>query len=404
MSLNPRNFDFTLHKWRWHHLPPEIAQRLAGHAADDELICVKLTDTRAVYRFEDLYIKISGTYRIKSQLFPAAREEFNTYRQLQKNNISTVKHLGWGRLGHYTALVTEAWSSDAEDALSYWYKLVYSSGDKNAFLNGLADFLRDTVNSPLHHRDFHMGNILYSPSLDKFTLVDLHNVSVGKLRNYSEKAEMLRILVELRSAVRPQLMLELFDKISGIDADTAGNVIHKKLVSDRERLQHDWLRRRKQFLTGYSKFSDFTAFNGSVLLVQRDKLRNNLFDPAAAARGEYNSVRLSFAAALELMLFSFYLSMLQVPHLQIAALAPDGTVYYPKLPADFQPTEDREWVNSYNEYLLCMGLHLEDYHQFRVRNDLLLLNDFSSMLASMPDRSIFRPENIDPHSWRLRKR
>ena len=100
MSLNPRNFDFTLHKRRWHHLPPEIAQRLAEHAAADELICVKLTDTRAVYRFEDLYIKISGTYRIKSQLFPAAREEFNTYRQLQKNNISTVKHLGWGRLGH----------------------------------------------------------------------------------------------------------------------------------------------------------------------------------------------------------------------------------------------------------------------------------------------------------------
>ena len=401
MSMNPAQFDFTKRRWHWHHLPPEIAEHLAEAAAADELICVKLTESRAVYRFENLFIKISGSYRLKSQLMPAAREEYNTYCQLVKNNICTVKHLGWGRAGHYTALITEAWSDDAEDVLSYWYKLVYSDSDKSVFLDALCDFLHDTVNSPLHHGDFHLGNILYSPSLNKFTLVDLHNVSIGALRNYTGKAEMLRILVELRSAVRPQQMLELFEKAAGIDSGTAGKVIHQKLVGDRERLQHDWQRRRKQFLAGYSKFSNFTAYNGTVLLVQRDKLRRDLFDPAAAARNEYRTVRLSFAAALEQMLFSFYLSMLQVPHLAVAALAPDGTLYYPKLPKDFQPTADREWINSYNEYLLCMGLHLEDYHQWHSRKDLLLLNDFSSMLTSCGNRAMFQAENVNPHAWRI---
>ena len=93
--------------------------------------------------------------------------------------------------------------------------------------------------------------------------------------------------------------------------------------------------------------------------------------------------------------------MLQVPHLAVAALAPDGTLYYPKLPKDFQPTADREWINSYNEYLLCMGLHLEDYHQWHSRKDLLLLNDFSSMLTSCGNRAMFQAENVNPHAWRI---
>ena len=121
--MNPRHFDFTSHKWSWHHLPPEIAQKLSEHASADELICVKATDSRAVYRFENYFIKVSGSYRIKSQLAPAAREEYNNYCSITAHGIPAVKHLGWGRLGHYTALVTEAWTEDANDALFYWYTL-----------------------------------------------------------------------------------------------------------------------------------------------------------------------------------------------------------------------------------------------------------------------------------------
>ena len=68
--MNPAQFDFTKRRWHWHHLPPEIAEHLAEAAAADELICVKLTESRAVYRFENLFIKISGSYRLKSQLMP----------------------------------------------------------------------------------------------------------------------------------------------------------------------------------------------------------------------------------------------------------------------------------------------------------------------------------------------
>ena len=27
MSMNPKYFDFTKHKWHWHHLPPEIREK-----------------------------------------------------------------------------------------------------------------------------------------------------------------------------------------------------------------------------------------------------------------------------------------------------------------------------------------------------------------------------------------
>ena len=215
---------------------------------------------------------------------------------------------------------------------------------------------------------------------------------------------MLRVLVELRSGLRPQKIMELYWQIGAIDEISAAAEIHKKLVSDMERARNDWQRRMKQFLKGYAKFSDFVSYNGTVLLVQRNKLRCNLFEPAAAARNEYRTVRLSFAAAMEQMLFSFYLSLLQVPHIPVAAVAPDGTLYYSKLPEEFCEPRDREWINSFSEYLLCMGLHLQDYKQWRRKGNLLLLADFSSMLPLMSHREMFRPADIDPQSWRICKR
>ena len=404
MRMDPRQFDFTLRQWRWHHLPGDVAELLAKEASSDELICIKSTDSRAVYRFENLYIKVCGSFRLKDILFPTAQEEYNAYCKLTKNNIPAVKHLGWGRVGHYTALITEAWCDDAVDVSSYWYSMAYDMRNSGDFLHLLAEFLREVVNSPLQHKDFHFGNILYSPGQKKFALVDLHNVTLGKKRNIGEIASMLQILTELRSSIKPQTMLELFNEIADIPPKLAGEVIRKRLIRDAEVLQHDWQRRMKQFLSGYPKFSAFVNYEGTTLLVKRDKLRRNIFSPAAAARGEYRTVRFSFPAALEQMLFSFYLSMLLVPHVPVAAVAPDGTLYYPKMPETAQIPEDKEWINSYNEYLLCMNLHLEDYRQWHhCENNQLVLADFSSMLAAMPDRNMFRPQGVDPRRWKARK-
>ena len=404
MRMDPRLFDFTNHKWSWKFLPEDVAEKLASQASADELLCVKATETRAVYRFENLFIKVCASYKLKDQLRPAARCEYKSDCQLAEHDIPCVKHLGWGRYGHYTALVTEAWTNDAVDALNYWSQLVYNVSDTTDFLNELSVFLQQIVNSPLKHGDFHLGNILYSPSEKSFALVDLHNVSIGKEHTIREKADMLQILAELRSSLRPQQMVEMFWKIGHIDADTAADTIRRKLIHDTERLQKNWHRRVKQFLNGYAKFSDFVSFEGNVLLVKRDKMRRNIFDPAAARRGEYRTVRLSFPAALEQMLFSFYLSELQVPHVPVAALAPNGTLYYVQAQKFDQEPQDREWVNSYNEYLLCMGLHLEDYHQWRhCSNSQLLLVDFNSMLNAMPHRERFRPQNVHPQRWKVKK-
>lgn len=402
--MDPRQFDFTVRKWCWHHLPDEVAELLAKQASSDELIPVKVTEDRAVYRFEDLYIKVCGSYRLKHILFPTAQEEYNAYCSLTANNIPAVKHLGWGRAGHYTALVTQAWTDDAVDVLSYWYGMAYEVRNSGDFLPRLSEFLREIINSPLHHKDFHFGNILYSPGQKKFALVDLHNVTVGKLRKQVEKASMLQILAELRSSIKPQTMLELFSEIADVPPKIAGEIIRKRLIHDTETLQKDWLRRRQQFLSGYAKFSSFVNFEGTTLLVKRDKLRRNIFSPAAAKRGEYRTVRLSFPAALEQMLFSFYLSMLLVPHVPVAALAPNGTLYYPKMPETAHVPDDREWINSYNEYLLCMGLHLEDYRQWlHCSDNQLVLADFSSMLAAMPNREMFRPKDVNPRRWKVTK-
>lgn len=405
MSIHPKHFDFTQRKWRWHPAIPELAEKLAESASPEELICVKATDTRAVYRFENYFIKVSGSLRPKAQLAPAAREEYNNYCKLQKYNIPAVRHLAWGRMGRYTALITEAWTNDACDALYYWYSLAYAVKNTDDFLADLVKFLQVLVNSPLKHGDFHLGNLLYSPSRREFTLVDLHNVSIGSEHTLAEKASMLQILVELRSALTPQKMLDMFWQIAAIDADTASKVIRKKLIRDSERNLHDWPRRVRQFLSGYNKFSDFVQYKDQVLLVKRDRLRRNLFDPALADQGKYKVMRLAFEDALEQMLFSHYLTMLQVPHNPAVALSPDGDIYYPDMKEFQEVPTDLELVNSYSEYLLCMDLHLSDYHQWRHCNsgNQLLLADFNATLGTMPDRTIFRPRGVNPRNWKVRR-
>ncbi len=401
MRKLPPRIDFTRMNWRWRGLPADTAAFLSEHGTSDALICIKQATTRAVYRIGRYFLKVDWDPRLKNRLFPAARSEYKTAQRLAAAGIGTVRHLGWGRSGRFSALVTEVWHEDAEDVFSYWYKhFVYDAQDPAGFLAGFAAMLRKLLSLPLHHGDFHLGNILYSPGTGEFTLVDLHHVKTGRPLTAGEKLRLLHVVVELRAAVRPQTLLQIFWDVAAFDADTAAAQLRKMLTADLLRAQRQWPRRERQLLNGYPKFSEFIAMDGQMLLVRRNMLRQNIFDPAAARRGEYRKIQLDFPAALEQFLFSFWLSLLQVPHVPAAALAANGTLYFPRLPKSCLIPTDRELVNDFNEYLLCLGLNLEDYQCWRhCSGTRLIVADFTSMLACAPDRERFR-RHVDPARWR----
>lgn len=394
--------DFTRQCWRWHGLAPETAEFLRRNGTPDRFEWVKLNTGRAVARLDGYFLKFDWSPRIKARLFPAARQEYRTALRLQTAGIATVEHLGWGRMRGMRVLVTRAWREKSVCVYDYWYEnFVYGDANPAEFLGHFAEYLHMLLRQPLQHRDFHLGNILYSPSDGAFALVDLHHVKLGSVPDMHNKLLLLHVISELRAAAVPGTMLKLFWDTVGLEPDGAGQQLQKMLTADLARLKHQWPRRVKQFLSGYPKFSDFVNYDNQTLLVRRNMLRQPLFDPEAARSGAYRVVRLEFQAALEQLLFSFWLAQLLIPHVPVVALAPDGTLYFQRpAPADQLP-RTRDKVNDFNEYLLCFELNLEDYSAWRERpGGGVIIADFTAMLASSPYRELFRPRHVRPDRWR----
>ena len=75
--------------WRWHHLAPEIIERLR-RSAPEERRWVKVNPARAVARWDDLFLKFSLEPYWKARFFPGCRQEFRAARQLRSAGIAAV--------------------------------------------------------------------------------------------------------------------------------------------------------------------------------------------------------------------------------------------------------------------------------------------------------------------------
>ena len=143
---------------------------------------VKQSSVRIVFKVEDLfYVKLEqplGLWRrLRSFFSPKAASEFTVGRALEAAGVPVVKHLGWAQCGSSNMLLTEA-VPDSCSVHEYWHnEIVYGNLPKKKFLNNFAEFLKVFLTSGFYHPDFHLGNILYSPSTEKFALVDVYGVT-----------------------------------------------------------------------------------------------------------------------------------------------------------------------------------------------------------------------------------
>lgn len=392
--------DFRTSRWHWHSLAPEIIDFLKKSAPSDRR-WVKVGSARAVARTGDFFLKFNRENFWQSRFFPDLRQEFLAARALREAGIATVEHLGWGRRGGVTLLVTRAWHEDARNVADFWYENFVSGGaDPTDFLTAFGVYLAELLRKPLRHPDFHLGNILWSPCRQEFALVDLHHVGLGAKKNLPDQLALLEVLPKLREAVTPEVLLNLLCFMTDWDEAGAGRVLRHLLLRERQYVLDQWPRRVGQLLSGYPKFSRFLRWKEQVLLVRHDALRRPLFDPDSAERGAYRKIKMDFPAALERMLFSFYLTLLKIPHLAAAALAQDGTLYWQQPPADAKKA-GRARVNGFNEYLLCFELNSADYGQWiELPGGRLLVADIDPMLNSIPDRAFLRPAGVHPAEWR----
>ncbi len=313
--------------WTWYFRSEEPFAELGRHpeSLTADAVCVKRNALRAVFRRNGYYIKLNlpppnNLWKsMREALLPKARREFCSGIVLEDAGIPVVEHVGFGRAGGINMLITREWT----DSVSAWDYAVSHLWRKEGkartdFLPGVAATVRIFLDAGFSHPDFHLGNLLYRPAEGTFALVDVYGVRRGKAAGFKERASLCRGLFDLREMLSGA-ELRAFAADCGIaDAEFA-----EAETRMRKHCHAEWPRRRRQFLSGYAKFS-YRGEDGIRYFLDADgksRTEPGNFVGFDILTGE--------SAELEQMLVAhFRLDLLQIPHPRIAAADPAGKKLY----------------------------------------------------------------------------
>jgi Lipopolysaccharide kinase (Kdo/WaaP) family len=303
---------------------------------------VKQNPVRVVFKVEDLfYVKLEqplGFWRKMRNFFsPKAAREFATGRALEDAGVPVVKHLGWAKCASSNMLLTEA-MPDSCSVHEYWHnEIVYGNALKKTFLKNFAEFLKVFFASGFYHPDFHLGNILYSPTTESFALVDVYGVSRPKKLSGPQIAEHSRIFLELYRGLSDSEAVDFLMKIrNDLSLEDAREFWVSGLIGKTVRAQKVWPKRQAQIQKNYSKFVEVLNIADNEFLVRKtlgsaptvslDKIPNCL-------TGNYFDImRLPYGEAEDLWLESFRLELLGIDHLRPLVFEKPGVLYFEKVP------------------------------------------------------------------------
>ncbi|MGF0034953.1 hypothetical protein [Victivallis vadensis] len=326
--------------WSWRFATPAIAAELGDRP---ELLLeagreVKSNPVRQVFRCGDYFLKYDR--RSGRRL----RSEWSCAQLIEREGIQLVEHLALGESSAGSILITRAFPK-AEAVSDYFYRTyIEQPGEPAVFLNNFVHFARKVLESRLYHPDFHIGNVLYSPGLNRFALVDAQGVrKAGWFDRWFRRYSMERIGMEFRFSRTRHQMLKLLAALGIADPE---EFYAEALVRESAALWHEWPRRRRQALAGYPKFS---VQDGSLLRTV-DPLRRTV------PLENYEVLEGESALVESLFLSHFFLQLAQIPHRRVLALdRRNRQVYLEKISSSTVPTA----AADYQERLNALDIHSE---------------------------------------------
>lgn len=264
----------------------------------DRATPVKVGKIREVRRINDMYLKLD--HRLNGSF----KKEFNCAKKLKDCGIPVTEPLFYLRSGRGNYLVTRAFDGVAVD------EYLKHHHESKAFFEKAAKLLCRMLDANFIHRDFHLGNLLYSPSGKNFVLVDVDSVQKipAFLKRFIPEDVKFDLLTEFRGFLRKKELLEIFT-VSGVKKPE--DFYTRIFVNNSAYVRHSWAKRREQILLGYPKFT--TVFDAELFTADAD-------ESEFVSAEEMNSGRGIFLA-------NFYLDLLKVPHRRALRFNPaDGKV------------------------------------------------------------------------------
>jgi lipopolysaccharide kinase (Kdo/WaaP) family protein len=344
---------------------------------------VKENPVRIVFKVEDLfYVKLERPddfwRKLRNFFSPKAAREFATGRALEASGVPVVKHLGWAKCGSSNMLLTEA-MPDSSSVHDYWHnEIVYGNVSKKKFLDNFAEFLKIFFASGFYHPDFHLGNILYSPTTESFALVDVYGMSRPHELSEHQINEHTRIFLELYRGLSDS---EAVDLLMNVRNDlTLGHVKsfwEAGLAAKAVRAEKTWTKRQAQIENNYSKFVEVLNISDNDFLVRKvlgvtpavslDKI------PDCLNGNYFNIIRLPYSEAEKIWLESFRLELLGVDHLRPLVFEKPGVLYFEKAP-DGAPIAPQEKAEEFIARAQTAGVEVDAGSLLQLSNGRIALS------------------------------
>lgn len=251
--------------WEWFPDDPSVLEPWAGKMGEEPVAePLKRNGVRSVFRTEDsagrsCFVKLESKRglinRIRNRFFSKAESEYASGHLLSACGIPCADYLAWGRRGGASAVVSRALDG-CVSALEYWYRTArYEEREKQRWLNLFFDFSFRFCKNNLCHPDFHAGNVLLRPETGEGFMVDAYGIRRKSSLDDQDLRGLLHWLLPLRMDVPDRELLERLER-RGILRRDAGTFFRELVRLEKVRVEHDWKkRRRKQILSGHSKFS-----------------------------------------------------------------------------------------------------------------------------------------------------
>ncbi len=294
--------------WEWHLNDPSVLEPWADRMEELAAKPLKHNRVRCVFRTEDAsgcgcFVKLERKNglmnRLRNTFYSKAESEYESGQLLRSCGIPCVEYLAWGRRGAASALVSRAMEG-VRSALEYWYSTArWDEQEKERWLNAFFDLAFQFRQNNLSHRDFHAGNVLYRPETGEAAIVDAYGICRKEKLEDQDLRDLLHWLLPLRMDVSDEELMERLDR-RGILRFEAEPFFREMVRLEELRVEHDWeKRRRKQILSGNSKFSR-TEGNREI--------RHTLWFEPAPLPGEDQMVlrEMETPEAEDLWLSSFY--------------------------------------------------------------------------------------------------
>jgi hypothetical protein len=332
-----------INNWKWFIEDNALLHGWFEHWEDfAENFAVKKNPVRVVFKVDDLfYVKlekpIGSSQKLRSILYPKAQKEFAIGRALELAGVPVVKHLGWAKNASSNMLLTEA-LTDSLSVLEYWYsEIVYGDAPKKEFLEDFAEFLKLFFASGFYHPDFHIGNILYSPTTRDFSLVDVYGVSQPKKLSPQQINKHSSVFFELYRGLSNSEGVDFLRWVkSELSLEKAQDFWQAGLNKRIAHAQKDWSKREQQIQENYSKFIKVLNIAEHEFLVRKmpgPKETVSIENIPNHLTGNYFDImRLTQDEAEKLWLESFRLELLGIDHLRPLVFEKPNILYFEKAP------------------------------------------------------------------------